>query len=263
MKTALTIAGSDPTGGAGIQLDIKVFQTFDVHGLSAITAITAQNTASVKSINPVESNVVKHQIDVLLEDIRVDAVKIGMLYRKSVANAVSTVIRENELRNVVLDPIMIASSGATLIEEGLMERMVDVLFPLIRVITPNMHEASLISGIMIENLDDVYSVAEKIKSLGPEIVIITGGHHDILNSGMSRGMVTDFYYDGKNFFRIESKKHDGEYHGTGCAFSSALTALLACEKMPLDAARIATQFVSGSLNHAYSLGYGMRILGIE
>lgn len=265
MKTALTIAGSDPTSGAGAQLDIKVFQRIGAHGLSVLTSITAQNTIAVKSIYPVEPDAVRAQLEVLFEDVGVDALKTGMLYSSSIVEVVSGALEKYGTKKVVVDPVMVSSSGMPLIEEGTIEKMMQVLFPLTTIITPNIYEASLLSGINIEGIDALYNAAEKIKTLGPEVVIITGGHFSatgLVLSKNKRETVIDLYYDGSEFHRFESERLAGEYHGTGCAFSSALTAYLALGNSALEASRKAKEFTVDALGKAYHIGSGMGMLRV-
>jgi len=160
---------------------------------------------------------------------------------------------------------MVSSSGKPLIEEGTVEKMMQVLFPLITIITPNIYEASLLSGINIEGIDSLYEAAGKIKSLGPQIVIITGGHFSATGISPSKDktdVVIDFYYDGTEFHRIESERLAGEYHGTGCAFTSALTAYLALGNSALESSRKAKEFVVDALGKAYHIGSGMGMLRV-
>jgi hydroxymethylpyrimidine/phosphomethylpyrimidine kinase len=265
MKTALTIAGSDPTSGAGTQLDIKVFHRIGVHGLSVLTSITAQNTAAVKSIYPVEPDAVRGQLEVLLEDVGVDALKTGMLYSSSIVEVVSGALKKYGIKKVVVDPVMVSSSGMSLVEEGTVEKMIEVLFPLTTIITPNIYEASILSGINIEGFETLYEAAGKIKALGPEIVIITGGHFSATGISPSKDntdTVIDLYYNGIEFHRIESERLAGEYHGTGCAFSSALTAYLALGNSSLEASRKAKEFTVDVLRNAYHIGSGMGMLRV-
>ncbi len=258
MKTALTIAGSDPTCGAGVQLDIKVFQRIGVHGLSVVTSITSQNTTGVKSVHPVDTGTVVEQLDVLIEDIRVDAIKTGMLYSSATVEAVSAVLKGAGLGNVVVDPVMASSSGMPLVEEGAVERMIEVLFPLATVVTPNIYEASLLSGMKIEDTDTLCEAAKKIKSFGPDAVVITGGHFP--PSGDDT--VVDLYHDGTDSIFFDSERIPGEYHGTGCAFTSALTAYLSMGEPPPVASRKAKEFVTAAVRKASKIGMGMGILGV-
>lgn len=251
MKTALTIAGSDPTGGAGIQADLKVFRAFGVHGISVTAAITAQNTHGVSAIFPVAKNAIKAQCDTLLSDISPDAVKIGMLYSTDAVGIVSDVIKRYSLGNVVIDPVTVSSSGASLVDEGTLDAIKELLFPLARIVTPNIYEATVLTGIPVEEKKGLEASASALKKTGPHVVIITGGHLE--------GVALDLYYDG-GFKRIESEKLPGEFHGTGCVFSSALAALLALGHEPLDAARRAKEFVKSAIQKACHPGRGMGIL---
>jgi hydroxymethylpyrimidine/phosphomethylpyrimidine kinase len=254
MKTALTIAGSDPTGGAGLQADLRVFRAFGVHGLSAPSALTAQNTTGVRDILPVEGDFFLRQLETLLEDIRPDAVKTGMLYSMRVAEIVSDAIKKYSLRNLVLDPVTVSSTGRSLVEDGVLDVIRQRLFPLSRVITPNIYEASLYSGVNIEGIKDMEEAAAKLRGMGAEVVIITGGHLE--------GITVDLYSDGSGFRRMESEKIEGDYHGTGCAFSSAIAALLATGHIPLDAAKKAKDFVQNAIRKAYHPGRGMGLLNL-
>ena len=263
MKTALTIAGSDPTGGAGVQLDIRVFHRFGVHGLSVITSITAQNTTGVRSIRPLEAAAVREQLAVLLEDVRVDALKTGMLYSPSVVEVIADAISGSGIGRVVVDPVTVSSSGTPLIEDATLERMTELLFPLTTVVTPNIYEASLLTGVNIERPEDLEEAAVKIKSLGAEAVIITGGHFPDLTGGHSgTESAVDLYYDGGKFHRFESRLFKGQYHGTGCAFSSALTANLALGYSALESARRAKEHTTEAVRRAYRIGSGMGMLRV-
>lgn len=255
MKTALTIAGSDPTGGAGVQMDLRVFHRIGVHGLSVISALTAQNTMGVVSIHPLPAEYVKAQIDAVIEDLRIDALKTGMLYSWDVVETVTDAVRRESLRNLVIDPVTISSSGMPLIKDGVIAQMVHALLPHARVITPNIYEASLITGLNIGGVEDMQAAAERIRHLGPEVVIITGGH-------LTEDIAIDLYFDGVDFHRIESRRYPGEYHGTGCAFSSAVTAYLALGKTPLEASRLAKELITQAIYKAYHIGRGMGLLRI-
>jgi hydroxymethylpyrimidine/phosphomethylpyrimidine kinase len=276
MKTALTIAGSDPTGGAGIQLDIKVFHRIGVHALSVITSITAQNTEGVSQIYPLSAEMVKRQLESLFEDISVEALKTGMLYSNSVVEVVSETLRHVGARNIVVDPVTVSSTGVPLVEDGTIERMMDLLIPITTVVTPNIYEASLMTGIKIVDFDSLCDAAKKILALGPEVVIITGGHfaetaEESLGNGSEGNtenitpepeIITDLYYDGRDFHRIEGERFHGIFHGTGCTFSSALTAYLAHDCSVLDATQRADEFVKESIRNSYRLGKGMGILRV-
>ena len=253
MKTVLTIAGSDPTGGAGLQADLKVFRYFGVHGLSVVSAVTAQNTVGVDSVLPVDRNSFEKQLMVLLSDIRPDAIKIGLLYSAWAVDILAELFSESGFRNIVIDPVTVSSSGTALVDEGTLDLIRSKLFPLSRIITPNIYEAAVITGIMIEETRGMEEAARSLKSMGPEVIVITGGH--------LKGKAADFYFDG-SFHVIEGEKINGEYHGTGCAFSSAVTALLALNHTPLESVRKAKEFVRDAMKKAYYPGRGMGLLNL-
>ncbi len=253
MKTALTIAGSDPTGGAGLQADLKVFRAFDVHGLAVVSAITAQNTVGVEAVLPVEKDFLKIQLHTLLSDIRPHAVKLGMLYSTWAIELVAGSIKEYSLSNLVIDPVTVSSSGKTLVADGTLDSIREKLFPLAKVITPNIYEASVLTGLRIEERKDMEEAAKILKDMGTEVVVITGGHLETI--------ALDLYYDGE-FHDVESEKIKGEYHGTGCAFSAAITASLALGHVPLESVRRAKEFINNAIRKAYYPGKGMGLLYI-
>lgn len=253
MKTALTIAGSDPTGGAGLQADLKVFRSFEVHGLSVVTVITAQNTESVDFVLPVERDSFKEQLHTLLSDIKPDAVKTGMLYSDWAVELVSEIIKKYSLSNLVIDPVTVSSSGRSLVSDGTLDALREKLFPLSKVITPNIYEASVLTGIRVEDKKGMEDAAKILKNMGPEVVVITGGH--------LKDMALDLYYD-EDFHYIKSKKIEGEYHGTGCAFSAAITASLALGHTPLESVRRAKEFIDRAIKKAFHPGKGMGLLYI-
>lgn len=253
MKTALTIAGSDPTGGAGLQADLKVFKSFEVHGFSVVSALTAQNTKGVDSIYPVNRDYLEKQLRILLSDVRPDATKIGMLYSKWAVEIVAEMLKKYSLNNLVIDPVTVSSSGTSLVSDGTLDAIREKLFPFSKVITPNIYEASVLTGIMIEDKNDMENAARALKDMGTETVVITGGH--------LKEIALDLYYDGE-FHDIKSIKIKGEYHGTGCAFSAAVTALLALDHTPLESVRKAKEFINSSIRKAYHPGKGMGLLNL-
>jgi len=266
MKSALTIAGSDPTGGAGLQADLKVFRAFGVHGLSVTSALTAQNTEGVSSILPVDKDFFTSQIDVLLRDIMPDAVKTGMLYSKWAVDIAAEKIRKSSLKNLVVDPVTVSSSGTSLVENGTLDAIKEQLFPLASVITPNIYEASVLTGINVENVSDMEEAAKRLKEMGSAVVIITGGHLEEVRSQKSEVRsdeeTLDLIYDGTKFYYLTGKRIEGEYHGTGCAFSSAITASLASGHSTLESARRAKEFINNAIRKAYHLGKGMGLLNL-
>lgn len=253
MKTVLTIAGSDPTGGAGLQADLKVFRAFGIHGLSVVAAITAQNSTSVDAIFPVEKEIFEKQLHVLLADIRPDGIKTGMIYSRWIVDLIADAVRKYSLVNLVIDPVAVSSSGRSLVDDGTLDAIREKLFPLARLISPNIYEAAVITGIPIEDRNSIEEAAKALKDMGPETVVITGGH--------LRDMANDLYYDGR-FHDLEYEKIHGEYHGTGCAFSAAATALLALGQSPLEAVQRAKEFVHTAIRKAYHPGRGMGLLNI-
>jgi hydroxymethylpyrimidine/phosphomethylpyrimidine kinase len=254
MKSVLTIAGSDPTGGAGLQGDLKVFRAFGVHGLSVPAALTAQDTSGVEAVLPVEKGFFARQLDVLLRDIRPDALKAGMLYSVWAVEVLAEKIKGLSLTNFVLDPVTVSSTGTSLVDEGTLDEIREMLFPLSRVITPNIYEASVLTGMNVEDEADMEKAALALKKMGPEVVVITGGHLE--------RVTLDVYYDGSDYHGIESSKIDGEYHGTGCAFSAAIAASLANGHTPLESVRKAKEFVTVAIRKAYHPGKGMGLLNL-
>ncbi len=252
MRTALTIAGSDPTGGAGLQADLRVFRAFGVYGFSLPTALTAQNTKAVDDVMPVGGEFFTRQLEVLLSDVTPDALKTGMLYGGDIVRAVASAVRHFRLPNLVIDPVSVSSSGMQLLEEGVLEDIRKELFPLARVVTPNIYEASLLTGIKVETPEEMEEAAAAVRDMGPEVVVVTGGHLDDL--------ALDVYLDSTGVHRIEHKKRSGEYHGTGCAYSAAIAAGLAQGHAPLEAVRLAKEFIQETLRHAFHPGGGMGLM---
>jgi len=268
MKIALTIAGSDPTGGAGLQADIRVFNHLGVYGLSAVSALTAQNSYKVSGILKVDGKFLEEQLKTLINDLRPDALKTGMLFSIDAVKAVSRIIKGYELENLVMDPVTISSTGTSLIENGVLDALKEELFPLAKVITPNIYEATAISGISIMDEKDMERAAVELKKLGAETVIITGGHLESVKCQVSsvrakKEETLDLMYDGEKFHRIRGKKIKGQYHGTGCAFSAAITACLAKGMSVLEATKKAKELVNIAIKSAHSIGKGMRLLNIS
>lgn len=254
MHAALTIAGSDPTGGAGLQADLKVFRAFGVYGYSVPSALTAQNTTGVDSIYAVSNDFFHRQLAFLLEDVRPGALKTGMLYTTYAVELVAEKVKKYGLENLVVDPVAVSSSGLSLVEDGTLDAIKALLFPLAAVITPNIYEASVFTGINLEGPHDVELAARALKDMGPGTVVITGGHLE--------DRTVDMFYDGNDFRKIEGEKVEGEYHGTGCAFSAAVTAMLSLGHTPLEAVEKAKEFVRSAIRNACSPGRGMGLLGL-
>ncbi len=243
-------------------MDLRVFHHFGIYGLSAVAALTAQNTFTVGAIAGVEGRFLDEQLNTLLSDIRPDALKTGMLYSADAVLAVSKAVRDFGLQNLVIDPVAVSSTGTRLMEEGALKVFKEELLPLARVLTPNIQEASALSGIGAESESDLERMAMRLKELGPEVVIITGGHLEKVASAAAAAETLELVYDGQTWHRIPGKKKPGEYHGTGCAFSAAIAALLARGMPVVDAAVAAKEFVQRAIGAASPLGRGMCLLPI-
>ena len=256
MRTALTIAGSDSSGGAGIQADLKTFAALGVHGLSAVTAITAQNTLGISCWEPVSSDLVTAQIEAVAQDPGVGAVKTGMLPTAAIVEAVAAAIAALELPNLVVDPITVASSGTHLADEEAAGAMKAELIKLAEVVTPNIPEAEALTGVIIRTLDDVRKAAHMIQELGARAVVITGGHF------ASGDLVTDVAVTVDREFELTGPRIQTRHtHGTGCTFSAAVAARLARGEPLEEALRGARTYVEGAIRHAPGLGRGHGPLG--
>jgi hydroxymethylpyrimidine/phosphomethylpyrimidine kinase len=233
----LSIAGSDSGGGAGIQADLKAFARCGVHGMTAITAITAQSTVGVSAVEAISPATIGAQVRAVAEDIGVDAVKIGMLGTAETVDAVVEALALVGEAPVVVDPVMVAESGSVLLDEAAREALVERLLPLATVATPNIPEARALSGA--GERDSQEDLAREVLALGPRAVVVTGGHSEA---------VVDVFFDGSEAAAIEGERHpDGAAHGSGCTHSSALAAFLAHGLTPLDAARRAREVASAAV----------------
>jgi hydroxymethylpyrimidine/phosphomethylpyrimidine kinase len=251
MRVALTIAGSDSSGGAGIQADLKTFQALGVFGTSAVTAVTVQNTQKVYDIQEMRPEIVHGQIRCLFDDMPIHAVKIGMVAAvpliEAIADALGTIDR---LPPVVLDPVMISKSGYALLRPSAREALVRHLFPLARVVTPNLPEAEALLGKKIADVDAMKGAARDISALGAKMVVVKGGH-------LGQGNATDVLFDGEAFRLLESRRIDTvNTHGTGCTFSSAIAAQMARGETFFDAVALAKDYISGAIENALPLGRG-------
>jgi hydroxymethylpyrimidine/phosphomethylpyrimidine kinase len=255
---ALTIAGSDSGGGAGIQADLKTFASIGVFGCSAVTSLTAQNTEGVIGIHDPPPDFIALQLDAILSDIPVDAAKTGMLSRKETIEVVVEGIRQYELERLVVDPVMVATSGDRLLSREAETELIEALLPLAMIVTPNLFEAQVLSGMEIGSLEDMKKAARRIRSLGPEFVLVKGGH---LTDVPGRGAV-DILYDGEVFHEIESERVEtGELHGSGCTFSAAITAYLAKGYNPIESVNLAKRYIHRAILGAMRVGGGSLILG--
>ncbi|OES43796.1 bifunctional hydroxymethylpyrimidine kinase/phosphomethylpyrimidine kinase [Domibacillus iocasae] len=250
IRKALTIAGSDSGGGAGIQADLKTFQELGVFGTSALTAVTAQNTLGVHGVYPLTAEAVEKQIDAVLSDMGVDALKTGMLFSAEIIEAAARKLHEYECQNVIVDPVMIAKGGASLLQEEATEALKKVLLPRALVVTPNIPEAEVIAGMTITSEEDKKEAAKIIASFGPKNVLIKGGHDE--------GTKTiDLLYDGKIFHTFLGKRIDTkDTHGTGCTFSAAMTAAIAKGASVRVAAQTAKQFIQAAIEDGLYIGEG-------
>lgn len=251
MECALTIAGSDPSGGAGIQADLRVFHSIGVYGTSVIAALTAQSTSQVSEVYPVHEDQVRGQLRALLDDIRPSALKTGMLYSAGVVAAVAETIREYELDNLVIDPVAISTSGKRLLSMEAAGELKKKLLPIARVVTPNAEEAGWLTSMSVTTPEDMEKAAEKIRQLGPETVIVTGGEMG--------DRAVEVVHDASGTFRFEGPRAPGLYHGTGCAYSACITALLAKGMGAVDAASRTKELMNKALWEAFSPGGGMKI----
>ncbi len=234
----LSIAGSDSGGGAGIQADLKTFAALGCYGMTAITAITAQNTCGVRAIHGVPAQMLRDQIDAVLEDIGADAVKIGMLHTSEIVRAVAEAIDRHALQNVVFDPVMVATSGALLIDNAAMEVLVRELFPRAAVITPNLDEAALLVGRPLRSAQDMEQAAQALLDQGARAVLLKGGH-------LPGDTVIDLLVtaSGEKHWMQAARIHSPNTHGTGCTLSSAMAAHLALGASLLDAVQQARLYV--------------------
>lgn len=250
MRTALTIAGSDPSGGAGIQADLKTFAAHDVYGLSVITAVTAQNTNGVAGFEVLSSDFVTLQIETVVSDIRPDAAKTGMLATAAIVEAVAAAIVDLEIPLLVVDPVMIAKSGDTLIDDEAVAALKTELLRRALVVTPNIPEAETLSGLKIRTDADRREAAKQISGFGPRAVIIKGGH-------LGATEIVDLLYDGHRFVEFRVERVAGRStHGTGCTFAAALAAQLAHGRSLDEAVPQAQQYIAGAIGRAPNLGHG-------
>ena len=250
----LTIAGSDSGGGAGIQADIKTISAMGCYAASAITAVTAQNTAGVQAIHPVPLDILEKQIDAVLSDIGADVIKIGMLHSAEVVNLVADMLEKYEIKNVVLDPVMVSTSGHRLIEENAVEVIKSRLMPLTRVITPNIPEAEIITGFPISSEEDLDEIARVLSGSANVSVFLKAGH-------LCSDSLVDYVYNAEEgiMTKLPSKRvHTRNTHGTGCTLSSAFAAALARGEDLTCAAKSAKSYIEQAIISGadYKIGSG-------
>ncbi len=247
---ALTVAGSDSGGGAGIQADLKTFFALGVHGTCAVTSVTSQNTMGVSSRYDLPPEVVVSQIQAVLEDFDVAAAKTGMLGNAVLVEAVAGILRERGIRNLVVDPVALSSSGHLLLEGGGLEALASELLPLATVFTPNLQEASLLLGREVEGREGMREAAARLMELGPACVVVKGGH-------LAAGDALDVFYDGGDMVELSLPRVEtADDHGTGCVFSAAVAARLARGEGPVSAVRGAKEDVTMALRRSLRLGKG-------
>ena len=255
MRTALTIAGSDSGGGAGIQADLRTFQALGVFGASAITAITAQNTLGVRAVQALDPALVSAQIDAVAEDFTLAAVKIGMLANVEIVRAVAAAIDRHRLQPVVLDPVMVGTGGRTLLSPDAVASLRDELIPRATLITPNLTEAEALTGGTIRTVADMRDAAARLVRAGARAVVIKGGHLD--------GPAIDLFADAHSSEELTAPRLNTPHtHGTGCTFASAIAARLALGDDLVSAVRAAKAYVHRAIAAAPGLGHGHGPLGI-
>jgi len=249
LPIALTVAGSDSGGGAGIQADLKTFAALGVHGASAITAITAQNTVGVTDIFELPPWIVTAQIDAVASDLRIEAAKTGMLASTEIIEAVAAAIQKHGIDLLVVDPVMVAKGGAHLLRDDAVGALRARLLPLAAVITPNIPEAEVLLGRSITTLDQRREAAVDLLALGPRAVVVKGGHAD--------GDAIDVFWDGKELVELIATRIDTRNtHGSGCTFSASIAARLAAGRQPIDAVRDAKQFITSAIEFGLEIGQG-------
>jgi len=250
VKTALTIAGSDPSGGAGIQADLKTFSRLGVYGMSVITALTAQNTTGVESIMEIPPEFVARQLDAVLTDIQVDAAKTGMLLTQGIVEVVAQKLRQYQIRHLVVDPVIASTSGTPLLSRDAISAFCRNLLPLALVITPNIDEARMLTGKAITTVADMEEAALQVHGMGARAVLIKGGH-------MAGDEVTDVLFDGTDFSHFQSSRiHSRDTHGTGCVLSAAITGEIAAGKGIREAVQAARECVIAAIRHGLRIGHG-------
>ncbi|MDX2272688.1 MAG: bifunctional hydroxymethylpyrimidine kinase/phosphomethylpyrimidine kinase [Cyanobacteriota bacterium] len=253
---ALTIAGSDSGGGAGIQADLRTFAFHGVHGTSALTCVTAQNTLGVTRVDALPVEAVVAQIQAVVSDIGVQAVKTGMLLNASIIGAVVEQIQHLALPNLVVDPVMVSRTGSRLLDEQAVEILKTQLLPLALIATPNRYEAEILSGLSIHDQQDRQRAAENIYALGCQAVLIKGG-------GMAGSLkATDLWFDGQQFLVLSAEALPTPHtHGTGCTLAAAIAAQLAQGQSPLAASKAAKHYVTQAIAHALAIGHGQGPIG--
>ena len=247
---ALTIAGSDSGGGAGIQADLKTFSAFRVFGMSVITAVTAQNSLGVQGVENLPPAFVAQQLRSVLEDFGADAAKCGMLSTAPIIEAVATELTSHRIEKLVVDPVMVAKSGDQLLQPEARAALADRILPLALLVTPNLPEAEVLAGIRVAEPEDMEEAARRIHLMGPRYVLVKGGH--------LKGDATDLLWNGRDFTRFSTTRIDSQNtHGTGCTFSAAIAAGLARGQALGDAIRSAKAYVTRAIREGFQGGRGV------
>ena len=249
MKKVLTIAGSDCSGGAGIQADIKTFSAHGVFGMSVIVSVVAENTSRVIDIQDITPGMIEKQIDAVFEDIEVDAVKVGMLSTPECMRAVAGKLRQYKPKHVVIDPVMYAKNGCPLMDPSAVDALIETILPLADVLTPNIPEAERIAGMEIQSVTDMEEAARKIHDMGCRTFVVKGGH--------AIGNALDVLFDGKQIHHFETERISTKNtHGTGCTFSSAIASQLALGADIYKAVEKAKVYVTTAIMHSLAIGKG-------
>lgn len=253
MKNCLSIAGSDCSGGAGIQADIKTFSANGCFGMSVVTSVVAENTNRVISVQDIDLKIIEDQIDAVFEDIQVDAVKIGMLSSESVMRTVTSSLDKYRPEKIVIDPVMIAKGGCALMKPEALETLKSKIIPMAYILTPNIPEAETITGMKIESVADMKKAAKEIHLMGASNILIKGGH---MSLEVNRDAV-DVLFDGKDFYEYINKRiNTKNTHGTGCTLSSAIAANLANGLLAREAVGRAKEYVTEAIKNALDIGKG-------
>lgn len=259
MHVAITIAGSDSGGGAGIQADLKTFEAHGVFGVTAITSITAQNTLGVRAVHDLPLDIIRAQLDAVFDDFTVGAIKIGMLSSRGIIGLVSAFLAERAVGiPVVLDPVMVATSGDRLLAEDAVESIRTELLPLARLATPNAGEAVILAAMDIRTIDDMREAAGRIAAMGAHAVLVKGGHlSGAFTEPGEPALASDLLFDGNEYTTFHAPFLDTPHtHGTGCTLSSAIAANLAKGLPLIDAVKHAKEYVHGAITHAPGIGHG-------
>lgn len=250
----LSIAGSDPSGGAGIQADLKTCAALQVYAATVVTAVTVQDTAGVREVFPLPAALVAAQLDAIARDVALASVKTGMLATAETVEVVAAKVREHSLPHLVVDPVISSHDGFPLLTEDGIEALRRLLLPLATVVTPNLPEAERLVGHPLRDPSDMRLAAKEIRSLGPKLVVVKGGHGE-------GPLAVDLVYDGQAYLELSAPRLQGmAAHGTGCTFAMAIAAFLARGMEPLEAVRQAKDFVAQALAHAFPVGRGRRPL---